>query len=334
MRWVEDVLGPGWEQTTLELGEDDEGPLVATLVRSRQGAPAGPGPDDRPAVLYVHGFNDYFFQTHLGERMAAEGYAFYALDLRRYGRSLRPWQTPGWTADLVEYAEELTAAARCVHDAGHPRLVVMAHSTGGLVATLWAHSLRRTGAIDALVLNSPWFDLAAPWFSRVVSTRVLDLLGPLDPRRRLRHGSSYARTLHLAAGGEWDFDLALKRPEGMPVLAGWLRAVRRGQARLARGLAVQVPVLVCVAASSGPDDDTNPERDRQDTVLDVRQVVARAHRIGPDVTVERVTDGLHDLALSAAPVREAYLDTVVRWLDHRLGPPRARAGHAPRPGRP
>jgi len=30
----------------------------------------------RGAVLYVHGFIDYFFQRHMAERFVAEGYAF------------------------------------------------------------------------------------------------------------------------------------------------------------------------------------------------------------------------------------------------------------------
>ena len=32
--WIPDVLGDEFDQLTLELGEDDEGPLVATLVRA------------------------------------------------------------------------------------------------------------------------------------------------------------------------------------------------------------------------------------------------------------------------------------------------------------
>lgn len=312
--WEPDVLGPGWERTTLDLGADHEGPLVATLVRRREDGTASGQADERPAVLYVHGFNDYFFQAHLGDRMAAHGYAFYALDLRRYGRSLRPWQTPGYCDDLTEYVPELNAAARTVTGHGHRRLVVMAHSTGGLVASLWTHSLRRAGVVDALVLNSPWFDLAAPWFSRVVSTRVLDLVGPFDRYRPLTRGPSYSRHMHVSRGGAWEYDLTLKRPDGVPVRAGWLRAVRRGQARLARGLEIAAPVLVCVADQSGPDHDPNPARDRQDTVLDVEQIVRRAQRLGPDVTVVRIPDGVHDLALSAEPAREHYLDTVVTWL--------------------
>lgn len=83
-----DLLGPPYERHTIDLGSDDEGPVVATLVRRRAERPS------RRAVLYVHGFVDYFFQTHVADFFAARGWDFYALDLRKYGRSLLPHQTP------------------------------------------------------------------------------------------------------------------------------------------------------------------------------------------------------------------------------------------------
>ena len=60
--WTADAV-PGWQRRTLLLGHDAGAPLVATLVRVAPGAPgdgaAPPGPpDDRPAVLHVHGYND------------------------------------------------------------------------------------------------------------------------------------------------------------------------------------------------------------------------------------------------------------------------------------
>ena len=323
-RWEPDPLGAHWQQTTLDLGADDEGAVVATVVRA---VPDGTAVADRPAVLYVHGFNDYFFQTHLGEALRAHGYELYALDLRKCGRSLRPWQTPHSCADLLDYVPELTAAAALVRgELGHRRLVLMGHSTGGLLASLWAHSLRETDVLDALVLNSPWFDLNARWFQRVVATRVLDVAGPLDPKRVLADGpSEYSYRLHVAHGGVWDYDLTLKPPEGFPVRAGWLRAVRRGQARLARGLDIAVPVLVCSSASSGPNNAANPDLDRQDTILDVRQIATRSALLGPDVTLVRIPDGVHDLSLSAPAPRALYLETVTRWLEARVP--------APEPGR-
>ncbi|MBX9246793.1 alpha/beta hydrolase [Actinotalea ferrariae] len=314
-RWEPDVLGDGFERTTLELGPAPDGPVVATLVRHRpEGSDVG-GPT-RPALLYVHGFNDYFFQRHLAERATAEGYAFHAIDLRRCGRSLREGQVPHFVTELTEHAADLTAAARLLRrETGHERLVVMAHSTGGLTASLWAHSLRRAGVVDALVLNSPWFDLRARWFHRVVSTRVLDLVGPLDPLRVVAEGpSAYSHHLHVDHGGRWEYDLALKPAGGFPVRASWLRAVRRGQARLAQGLRISAPVLVATSAGSGPNRLDNPDLDRQDTVLDVAQIAARAPLLGPDVTLMTVDGGIHDLALSAPQPRAEYLDGSFAWL--------------------
>jgi alpha-beta hydrolase superfamily lysophospholipase len=320
--WEPDPLGVDWEHTTLSLDADAEGPVVATLVRRRPGAQHRGGvpsqrASSRPAVLYLHGFNDYFFQTHLADRCEEHGFDLYALDLRKCGRSLRPWQTPHYCTDLREYLPELDAAVRLVRDElAHDRLVLMGHSTGGLLASLYAHSVRRTGLVDALVLNSPWFDLNAPWFHRVVSTRLVDTFGPLAPQRVLAQGGSpYSRRLHVSHGGQWVYDLDLKAATGIGARAGWLRAIRRGHARLARGLEISAPVLVCTAAASGPNRDDNPDLDRQDTVLDVDHIAARAPRLGPDVTLVRIEEGIHDLSLSAEPARTVFFDTVFGWLD-------------------
>lgn len=312
MTWGPDLLGPGWEQTTLALSSTDPD-LVATVVRRTPAAGDVPG---GPAVLHVHGFNDYFFQTHLAAEWERRGYTFYALDLRRCGRSTRPGQAPHFVTDLAEYRADLGLAARLVRDVlGHERLVVHAHSTGGLTAALWANGPDGRAAVDALVLNSPWFDLNARWFQRVVSTWVLDGLGPVDPMRVLADGpSAYSWHLHVANGGRWDYDRALKPAEGFPVRAGWLRAVRRGQSRLARGLRIEAPVLVCTAAESGPNARTNPLLDAQDTVLDVEQIWARTPRLGEDVTLVTIPGGIHDLSLSAPEPFAAYVDAVFDWL--------------------
>src|SRR5262245_425016 len=115
----------------IPLDPDDEGEVLATLVRRRSDG----GPSNR-AVLYVHGFTDYFFQTHLADFYAARGWDFYALDLRKYGRSLRPHQTPNFVRDIAEYYPELDAAAEQIRADGHDTLLVNAHSTGGLVTAL------------------------------------------------------------------------------------------------------------------------------------------------------------------------------------------------------
>src|SRR5690606_16120796 len=105
--WREDVLGAGFECTDLDLGSDSEGPLVATLVRARPAERSwrtkmfhGKRLLEGARVLYVHGWSDYFFQRQLAEFWTSRGASFYALDLRKYGRSLRDGQTPGYIEDL------------------------------------------------------------------------------------------------------------------------------------------------------------------------------------------------------------------------------------------
>ncbi len=148
--WVDDVLGSPYTSLTLPLRSDDEGEVVATVVRR----PAEPG--TRKAVLHVHGFADYFFQTGMADFWVGNGYDFYALDLRKYGRSLRPHQTANYVADLRSYYEELDLAHALVAE-DHDHLVLSAHSTGGLTVPLWLHD--RGLATAGVFLNAPWIDM-------------------------------------------------------------------------------------------------------------------------------------------------------------------------------
>lgn len=319
--WRPDLLGPDWQALTLPLTPDRAGPAVATLVRR---VPAAERPEPaRRAVLYLHGYVDYFFQTHLADAWAAMGFDLYALELRGYGRSLLTHQTPNDIDSLARYAEELDAAVRVLrHDEGYDVVVLNAHSTGGLVGALWAHHRRgRPGGppVDALVLNSPWFELNRGWWDRAVTTRLVDVLGRLAPHLVIgQTGWHYGEWLHEPRGGGWTYDQSWKPDRGFGVRAGWFRAIRRGHRELAGGLAIDVPVLVCASSASGPADAWHDALDRTDSVLDVTHIVERSARLGPDVTVVRVPDGVHDLALSPEPARTTYLDAVARWVAERL----------------
>ena len=166
-RWLPDVLGEGYERLTLPLADDDEGPVVATLVRKVPPGPAETVPDAGIDVVYIHGWSDYFFQTELADFWTAQGARFFALDLRKYGRSLRPGQTPGFVADLSTYDEDIAAALQVI---GPRRLVLMGHSTGGLTVSLWA--ARHPDQVSALVLNSPWLELQTRHVGRIALSPI------------------------------------------------------------------------------------------------------------------------------------------------------------------
>jgi alpha-beta hydrolase superfamily lysophospholipase len=307
-----DVLGAPYERQTIDLGRDDEGPVVATLVRRTADRPS------RRAVLYVHGFVDYFFQTHLADFFTDRGWHFYALDLRKYGRSLLPHQTPNFCRDISDYFPELDAAARIVRERdGNDVLLVNGHSTGGLITALWADARRDAGMVDALFLNSPFFDINAPWFVRRPLVAVVSQLARSNPYRIVPMGLSpvYGQSLHADHHGEWNFNLDWKPLAGFPIRAGWLAAIRRGQQRLRAGLRIPAPVLVACSTRSLRSSTWHPSTALADAVLDVEHIVRWAPTLGPHVTVARFDGGMHDLTLSGPAVRERVFSEVGRWVD-------------------
>jgi alpha-beta hydrolase superfamily lysophospholipase len=329
-QWQPDILGDGYTQRVLELGADPdgEGQIAAVLVRRE------PGTDDavHGAVLYVHGFSDYFFQTALADFFAQRGLAFYALDLRKSGRARRPGQTAHYVSDLALCDDELERALAIV-TAAHPDLPVLlaAHSTGGLIVPLWLDRRRaagKTAPIAGLVLNSPWFDLQGKPVLRGPVTQALRLLAKARPFSEFKAmPGAYGATLHTSGTGEWDFDLGLKPLAGFPVTLGWLNAVRRGHARLHRGLDVGVPSLVLRSSQSDFSGVYSALSDNADTVLDVSQIARWAGCLGAETTVVPVAGARHDVFLSLAEPREHAYTVLDAWLSqHRFAPVRPHAG--------
>jgi alpha-beta hydrolase superfamily lysophospholipase len=267
------------------------------------------------AVLHVHGFCDYFFQAPLADYWTDRGYDFYALDLRKYGRSLRPHQTPNFVVDLAAYHEELDEAYRRItRRDGHDHVVISAHSTGGLITTLWLAD--RGHPVDGVVLNSPWLDLQGSFLLRTAGTKAIDQVGARRPYQAIPRNISglYGKSLHKDHRGEWDFDLRWKPIESFPVYAGWLRAIRRGHARLHRGTDLTAPILMLSSGRSSVPRDWDDSVTSTDIVLDVEQMWRWAPKLGRHVTMVRVDGGLHDLMLSTEPVRKVVFDETDRWL--------------------
>lgn len=323
LTWEPDVL-PGYWQQTLPLGPDPhgEGDLVATLVR--RGDRGGGG----HAVLGLHGYTDYFFNTELADHFAERGFDFYALDLHKCGRSHRPGQTPHFTTDLAGYDAELDRALEVITAAsgadGPVRVCLYGHSAGGLIATLWLDRLRRRGAashVGGLVLNSPFFDLHGPAILRTAPTSAaLVALARFRKRQVIRQPTAggYGTSLHRDYAGEFDYDLDLKPLGGFPVTFGWINAIRRGQAKLHRGLDVGVPNLLLRSDRSVPEAPDPESIQRGDAVLDVRQIARWAGCVGDRQTVVPITDAKHDVFLSLAAPRAAAYAELNRWLDHYL----------------
>lgn len=317
-QWMPDVLGTPFEQTTLDLGADDEGPVVATLVRSIPSWMARlRGPLADVDVLYVHGWSDYFFQAELAQFWTRRGARFHALDLRKYGRSLRDGQTPGYVQSLDEYDADIAAALAVIRqgrDASR-RLVLMGHSTGGLTLTLWA--ARHPGVASGLMLNSPWLELQVGPIGRQAIAPLIGVRARLDPRGAhpvvdLGYYTRAQRELgtlpDLPEAASW-------RPaRGFPTHPGWLGAIIAGQAAVAAGVDVGCPALVLLSARSCSAFEWTDASTSTDSVLVVDEIARSAVRIGPLVTIARLDGAIHDVFLSRSDVAVQAYDVLDGWM--------------------
>ena len=323
--WVPDVL-PGYWQRTFPLGSDPagEGDIVATLIR--RGEPTAAD----HAVLAVHGYTDYFFNTALADHFADRGFAFYALDMQKCGRSRRDGQTPHFITDLAHYDTELDQALSAIREQARPgrpvKVLVYGHSSGGLIVPLWLDRLRRRNptahaGVGGLVLNSPFLDLRGPVVLRLsVTSALIAGLSRVRSKGVIRGPSEggYGTTLHRDYHGEFDYNLQWKPLGGFPITLGWLHAIRRGQARLHRGLDVGVPNLILRSDHTVRETADPASMQSGDAVLDVTQIARWAGCIGNRTVIVPVPDAKHDVFLSLAQPREMAYRQLDLWLEDYL----------------
>ena len=73
------------------------------------------------------------------------------MDLRKYGRSILPNQNPFFCKSLKEYFADLDTALAIIREEGNDKILLMAHSTGGLITPYYLDS--KKGKLPQLFLK-------------------------------------------------------------------------------------------------------------------------------------------------------------------------------------
>lgn len=309
--WATDLLGDGYESRHIYTGESYDGATRTTLVRRTSQC----GDSSRRAVLYVHGFNDYFFQSELGKRVNDSCINFYAIDLHRYGRSIMPGQRPYDVRDVSEYFTDIDSALAVMRADGVTDVTLMGHSTGGLTTSLYMSSQPDT-LVHRLVLNSPFLDWnLSPTLERVVVPAV-SVAGRVFPSIDIDQGGGdgYARSLLADYDGEWDYRTDWKQMKSPDVTTGWISAIDRAQHQL-RNNHIDVPVLLMHSDRSSKGVDSL--RQSTDVVLDVDDIHRYGMALGTNVTEAVIPGGMHDLLLSRAESRDSAYRAIFNFISLR-----------------
>lgn len=313
--WQDDILGDDYKCVQLKMPNDYSGDVVTTVIRKQ------PITHSNKGVLYIHGYNDYFFQKELGDQFVAHGYNFYAVDLRKYGRSWLNHQRKFEVRDLKEYFADIDSAKNIMKEDRCNIIVLMGHSTGGLIASYYlVENKQNDASIKALLLNSPFMDMN---LSSVLEDYALPLISALSgilPNIEIDQNSNdaYSQSLLKKHHGEWDYNTEWKLPLSPVVTTGWLGAIHKAQMKLQKGQDIKMPILLMRSDKSIDGDTYNPNFNRGDAVLDVNEISLYGRKLGKNVKELVVKNGLHDLMLSSKPIRVSLYDYIFKWLDKNV----------------
>lgn len=294
----------------LSLEDDYEGEVMACYISAK----ANTG--NREAVLYLHGFVDYFFQSHLAAQFLQHEIDFHALDLRKYGRALLDGQHPNYCRDVSEYFEEIDQALSCIDKGGASSIYLLGHSTGGLIACLYLLNGTHRQRINGLILNSPFFRFNLPWHLRMVLPWLSQFLGAIHPYSNTPGvlPPVYPQSLHRDYNGEWEFNFEWKPIDGFPAYFRWLSAISKAHKIVRDGDDIEVPTLVMHSAKSSLPKIYGPEASNTDIVLNVEDIKSIGASLGPYTTLMEVSGAMHDIFLSAQSVREHAFTQMFMWI--------------------
>jgi len=292
----------------LSLAADDKGPLQFSLVRL-----LCDGVETDAGVLYLHDFSDFFWCKEIAHNFVDDGYHFYAIDFRKYGRSIRDKSSddrPNFVTTLSEYYEEIHSAIQIMRKFDRiSKILLVGQGLGGLIATLYmSDHPEKHVEVQGLCLLSPFFALNRNWVDNIANL-AKNWVGSFDPNFVCKNFSRlYHETLHKDFHGEWSWDLTKKPLDGFPLYAGWLQMVAESQRRVGLGLDIRIPILVLLSSGSLVAKDFTEDVLKYDIIMNVKIAKDTSERLGPNVQVDFLKEALHDILASKEVVREQAYD--------------------------
>lgn len=275
----------------------------------------------RGILLYLHGYNDYFFQRELAEKADSAGFAFFAIDLHNYGRSIKNWDDHCNMHSTDEFYPEIDSTVAITKSMVGDSLpfILMGHSQGGLIMSLYAND-RPHANFSAVVLNSPFLEFHLGTFMRTIAIPAVAKLGYFFPDIKITGSTNmnYNMSISKSNYGEWDINPSAKDLNPKSQSFSWIRAIHLAQNRIKKGLHINYPTLVLFSDCSVDNEEYIDEYNRCDGVLNVEDINRYGKTLGVHVEMQEIPGALHDVFLSKKSVRENAYKKTFDFIDSVL----------------
>ena len=265
------------------------------------------------AILWIHGYNDYYYHFYIGELLLKEGYDIYAICLRRYEQNNL---TPFYTDDINEYIEDINNLFPIISKNNYKKILFYGHSTGALISILYCNYGKFKNKIDGLILNSPFFEFNLDSLSLFCLKYIVYYLGYYFPQFLIRgKNENNINSLTSEIKKRFYIDYNKKFNYLPQVYFGWVRTIIMNQSKIQnKEINLKKPILILHSDKSiYPSIDKTTENG--DDTLNINDIIKYSKYIGNNVTRIEINNAIHDVFCSNIKSRNKAINEMFNWLN-------------------
>ena len=269
------------------------------------------------ALIWIHGYNDYYFHFHVGNELLKNGYDVYAITLRNFGKIAKDRRYIHYVKSWNSYFEDINNSLQWItKNKKHKKFVLYGHSTGGLISTIYMNEGKYKNIFNGLILNSPFFDFYGSDLEEFMIKYIFYYIAYIFPTFVASSGSNkiYKVPFYKNMLKRYHFNQNYKLTYPSHVFVSYLQNAAYQQNRIQNNkINISKPILVLHSEKSTRWPECN---DNTDCVLDVNEIKKYSKLIGNNVKLQSLNGAIHDVLLSKDKISKKGIDYVTKFLNN------------------
>ena len=268
---------------------------------------------NKKSVIWVHGFNDYFFHFHVSNILLEKGYNFFSISLRNYRNN----ENLFYTNDLSEYITDIEHLIEYISNNYYSeKIILYGHSMGGLISTIFCKESSYKDKISGLILNSPFFSFNQSISENFFLNYLVYYLGIIYPKYQIRYlDINQKNSNSLEIFKRFYFESKYKLLHIPIIYAGWITAIIYYHSIIQNNfIDLQLPIAVFHSDKSIAEN----QEGSGDSVLNVNDIKKYSKNLGNDLKIFEIKDAIHDVFCSEKKPLYKALKLLDIWLEEKL----------------
>lgn len=283
--------------------------------------------DNSKAFIWIHGFNDYYYHFHIGNKLLNDSFDIFAITLRDYGQTIELSKKDKLfnIDNLDKYISDIDNNFYYIFEKlkkNYNEVILYGHSLGGLITSIYLKKGKYKDKVSKLILNSPFYDFRKlTLFDNLVFNYIIPFIGLFRKMNLLNnlclrvHNGFDPYKKFISDRYYFDNDLKVSYKK---IYLDWILAVRQYHKIVKNEKChnnIPVLVLYCDKNISAKDIQNN---DLGDNVLNVNDITYYSQMYFNNLTLRKVNNSIHDIFCSDKDVVNKTYSFMINWIENNL----------------